>query len=225
MPVAEVGIIDVFEGPLHDRLRSIWKRLQTPEWQIRWFSNPEPIKCHGDMLQQMWEALKPSDARYAVLTEHDFLPGHLFPGCSLFDKYPPETAVIAAEYCTRNPDTLQLVEHGIPGAWFIIVDKDRLGSRVLDFTAGGAFNDPGARLPHDITAVLKSYDCMPHHYGVRVGDVGEHLFWSRHYNDVPWQEVAGFALWDVLGRVRRTIDDYEEKTCPVTSCRPAQNSP
>lgn len=221
MSTVAVGIIKVFEGPLHDRLRKIWKKLETMpnpfEWKIHWFENFD-MQCHGAMLQTMWETLRKLDSRYILLTEHDFLPGPAFPGIGQFELYPPDTAVLAAEYCTRNAQTYKLEEHGIPGAWYILIDKERLGERKLDFTAGGPFNDPAAKLPPGTTAVIKSYDCMPHHYGVRVGQVGEHLFWSRHYNDIPWKDVAGFPLWDVLARVRRTISAYEEtKLCPATS--------
>jgi hypothetical protein len=165
MNAVDVGIINIFEGGIHHRLRKIWAKIEAlPKpypWKVHWFENPDML-CHGDMLQRMWRVLRELPARYVLLTEHDFLPGNDFPGVSQFDLHMPETAVLAAEYCTRDPNSYKLKEHGHPGAWYILIDKDRLGRRELDFTAGGPFNDPAAKLPHDITAVIKSYDCMPH---------------------------------------------------------------
>jgi len=210
-----VGIINIFEGPLHTRLRNIWRATEAsqnerwgPTWKIRWFENPQGLP-HGAMLQRMWEALRNTTARYVVLTEHDFLPGPFFPGTSRFSLALPETAIMAAEYCTRDPDSYKLTAHNLPGPWWVCIDKQRLGRRVLDFTAGGQFNDPCAKLPRPFLSIVPSDDAMPRHYGIDVrGKIGTHLFWSRHYNDNQWQTVAGFPLWDVMGRVRSAVDRY-----------------
>jgi hypothetical protein len=100
MNAVDVGIIKVFEGPMHDRLRRIWSKIEAlPKpypWKVHWFENPDML-CHGDMLQRMWGVLRELPARYVLLTEHDFLPGNDFPGVSQFDLHMPETAVLAAE--------------------------------------------------------------------------------------------------------------------------------
>lgn len=92
-----------------------------------------------------------------------------------------------------------------------MVDKDRVKGE-LDFTAGGPFNDAANDLKADL---LETTDCYPDHYGVlvRLGErlVGTHLFWSRHYNNAPFVEVAGFPLKPILDGVDRTICRYVQE--------------
>jgi hypothetical protein len=192
-----VNLIRAFEGPRHTRLERLW--LQFPIPRIYVHDNRTTGLSHGEALNAMWAEEKKRQARYAIFTEFDFLPGPEFLRTEM------AAPLIAGEYCTRNPETLKEEWHGIPGAWFIMVDK-KFVPRSLDFGPGGPFNDPGALLP---AALIQSYDCMPEHYGVRVGTRGEHLFFSRHYND-EGGIIAGLDLADILSKVDRKLTQVEQ---------------
>lgn len=165
------------------------------------FDNTSRKLSHATALNEIWAGERERPNRWAIFSEFDFLPG---PG---FLSLPAGgDAVYAAEYCTRDPVSLEMRLHRIPGAWFVLIDKE--WAPHLDFSPCGRFNDPANGLP---ASLIPSADCLPRHYGVRVGERGEHLFWSRHYNDPPGARVVGFNLDDIRQRIDRTLDDYENR--------------
>jgi hypothetical protein len=137
--VINVRIIKAFEGPRHDRLEGIWRRLGTlyaDKIHLIVHENPGAVRNHARMLAEMWDEERNRPETHAIITEMDFLPA---PGWLSIE---PES-ILASEYCTRNPYTRELVRHGCPGAWFLLLNKENLDR--LDFSAGGPGNDPAAR--------------------------------------------------------------------------------
>jgi len=197
-------LIKCFEGPRHDRLRAIWNKLayqHRDRMGLVWWENPGAQLQHQHCLALIWEGIQELPGRYHVITEHDFLPG---PG----GLDPPRAPIEAAEYVTRTPDGKQTA-HGYPGAWWLGFDleaihRDRLP---VNLAAGGPCNDPANLL--EGATLLANRDPWPDSYGTVVGDKGEHLFWSRHYNDPVWARPAGFNLGDILEKVDSRIAAYE----------------
>lgn len=196
-----VHIIKAFEGPRHDRLERIWQTLAalySDQARVIVHENPGATRNHARMLAEMWEDEQRRPETQAIITEMDFLPA---PGWLNMDEPDP---ILASEYCTRNSYTRELIRHGCPGAWFLLFKKENLDR--LDFSAGGPGNDPAAKLP---ARLLATKDCYPRHFGVEVVGRGEHLFFSRHYNDPPTMVVGGMILGAIQQRVDKTIEDYE----------------
>lgn len=197
--MTRVHLIRAFVGPRHARLERIWERvaaLVAPQCTIEIHDNLGPAqRPHGEMLQRIWEGARQDDC---VLTEFDFLP-------TLNFYEPGARPVVAAEYATRCAYTRRLRPHGIPGAWFVRVAA---GTEGLDFTAGGPFNDPAAKLPPHLTELLPAQDAPP--FGVLVPGRGTHCFWSRHYNDPPAALHAGFVMGEIQRAVDLACDRYEE---------------
>lgn len=156
-------------------------------------------RSHAANLALEWEAAQSCPERVAILTEFDLLPED-----GLLAEEP--VSLLCAEYCTRHPGTWRVQPHGTPGAWFVRIDKERLGGLPLDFSAGGVFNDPGAHLYSPDMRLIPPEDCWP---GVRVGEKGVHLFWSRHYNDPPAPLPCGFHLRDIHVGVDSLLDAYD----------------
>jgi hypothetical protein len=194
-----VNIIRIFDGPVHQRLEQIWRHYKKHhEFNLHVFDNTKLQLRHDVAYNEIWRKERNRGERFAIFTEFDFLPGPGFLSTSIGD-----SAVKAAEYCTRNSDTMELEWHGIPGAWFILIDKE--WTPPLDFSSAGPFNDPANGLPADL---IHSEDCYPEHYGCRVGQKGEHLFFSRHYNDSPELKIAGLPLDDILKKIKIRLDNY-----------------
>ena len=217
-PQINVNIIRAFQGPRHSRLEFLWETLAEQHkktWRLCTFSNPGARLSHAKALNALWAEELTRPQRYAIITEYDFLPDwdRFTPLEMLSEKRP----IYAAEYCTRNPGTLRLIPHGIAGAWYVLVDKHYIKS--LAFDPEGAFNDPANGLAQYVRTaydrglmMFTAKDCMPRHYGTRHLP-GEHLFWSRHYNDNPLSSPAGFNLGDILGRHDTAVATYI-KTAP-----------
>lgn len=194
-----VNVIRAFEGPRHQQLELLWRwyaNMHANQMKLCVFDNTKLQLSHATAYERMWEQESRRDARYTIFTEFDFLPG------PDFLKVRPDTA-IAAQYVVRDPTTKDLRKFSFPGAWFVMIDKDTV--QRPNFSCGGPFNDPCNQL--DAT-LLDTTDCYPRHYGVQVADVGEHLFWSRHYNDDPDSRPAGFHLRPILEGVDRAIKDW-----------------
>lgn len=214
MPDTAVYMIRAFEGPRHERLESIWARIEQRDRAKVAFSvyENEDGRCHADCLNEIWQTARKDAERYALFTEFDFLPYPTWLGAKQW--LDAEHPVVTANYVTRNPVSKTIEVHGKPGAWYMLVDKENIGD--LDFTAGGAHNDPANELSHFVRRqgkavhLLGATDCYPRHWGCQVNGAGEHLFWSRHYNDDPALTVAGFPLRDILRGVDHALDDYEE---------------
>lgn len=213
-------LIRAFEGPRHARLEKIWERVEQlvrPHGVVvHIHDNLERLSkaqlSHGEKLQEIWEGEKADPAPQAIFTEFDFLPDLAAglverPGAVGSGSKP----IHAAEYATRSPLGRRLVRHGIPGAWFVAVDKRRLGrdTERVDFRPGGPGNDPAGRLPPDLVQLLGAEEGTYSPFGCRVPGCGEHLFWSRHYNDPPTALHAGFVMGEIQRAVDRACDLYE----------------
>jgi len=189
-----VNLIKVFQGVRHDRLRGLWNGWayrHRDEFTLHWWSNPGWFG-HAEALQSIWEEELRRPERFTIITEADFLPGRAF---NLSHLCTPERPIVAAEYCTRDPETLDLTHHDCPGAWYLLIDKDHAPK--LNFRPAGKHNDPCNDLcdKHKIW-FLPQKDCLPRHYGTSMAS-GEHLFWSRHLHDDPELVVAGVKLGDM----------------------------
>lgn len=224
MSKINVNIIRAYTGPLHSRLEAIWDRFaneHSDQVNLWVYENTKTDWRHADMLKRIWctEQRRPEDV--AVITEFDFLPDLGF-----LTETHARSPIEAATYCTRSPATKAISTYGRPGPWFMRFNKPRLveyfasgrppgGLEKLNgaFSDGGTPPDPCGRFFKTCPGVhlLGTKDCYPDHYGVRVGDKGEHLFWSRHYNDPPEMRVAGFALGDILKAVEERITRYEKE--------------
>lgn len=200
-----VNLIRVFDGPRHERLRLLWDcfaEYNREQFRLHWFPNPHGAS-HARCLNSIWEEEMKRPEPYAVITEHDFLPDFetFLPTSALTERHP----LFAAEYCTRDPATKKLTAHGIPGAWYMLIDKTQIGP--LNFDPTGEFNDPANGLaalvaseyPGREVFLLQNKDCYPRHYGTELV-TGEHLFWSRHLQDPPSRRVAGFSVGDIQAK-------------------------
>jgi hypothetical protein len=210
-------LIRAFQGPRHARLERIWDKvavLVKPQVQVHIHDNIGIPRNHGEMLQEIWEEEKGRPESFTIFTEFDFLPnpaflahGYTVPWLEL--GVGTVRPIHAAEYATRNPYTRRIQRTGLAGAWFIrVVKRDVLGA-ALDFRAGGPFNDPGGRLPAKLVHLLGAEEGTYSPFGVRVPGVGEHLFWSRHYNDPPTALRAGFVMGEIQRAVDAACDKYE----------------
>jgi hypothetical protein len=205
-----VAMIDIFEGPLHTKLRNIWRAF------ARWcdfplYLIPNPGHVRPDVfLSEVWRKAsrqaREDGKKYLVLTEHDVLP------CpTRFPKLPHTEAygAICAEHAQRDK------ERGLygtvrPGQWYMAFDLEKVAGGV-DFRAPKSeYHDPGNDLEGYLlvqygvhTRLLCSNDDL--HYGCTFLG-GHHLFWSRHYNDDPASVVCGFKVGDILKAVNTHIE-------------------
>jgi hypothetical protein len=223
--ICNVLLIRAFEGPRHERLERIWVEVaKRAPIRLRIFDNRSMRLRHAQCLAQMWSEEVWRTERACLFTEFDFLPYDRFwEGASNAD-------IAATQYCTRSPSDLRLTTHPqLAGAWYIHIKKSTtVLARRHDVLLGlsletGKFRDPGNALTPD--EFLPIDDAYPGHYGVRVRGRGEHLFWSRHYNDPSYLSVAGFSLADIHRRVDRTIDQYEKDLGRITTLPPAPPAP
>lgn len=190
-PPVNVNLIRAFEGPRHTKLEGLWDCVAeylSRDVRLHVLSNLGARLCHADCLNEMWDAERARPERYAIFTEYDFLPNLR----GWFTPLGDATPLLGVEYATRSPLTKRLEHHGIPGAWYLLVDKERV--KELDFTAGGPFNDPANQIQG--VRLMPGTDCYPLHYGISY-PTGTHLFWSRHLHDDPDGSAAGFKLGDI----------------------------
>lgn len=205
-PMISVNLIRAFRGPRHTALEDIWDtfaRTHKDRITLHIFENRDGRVPHDMALAAMWAEEKRRREPRVIFTEFDFLPTSSLAqwpdGWSL--QYP----IRAAEYVTRDPETLQLRSRGIPGAWFVRIQKDLL-RETPNFWAGGPFHDPANQLQDAL--LYPQEDCLPNHFGTKTRGAGQHLFWSRHYNDLPETMVAGFKLGPILAGVDRAIAEW-----------------
>lgn len=216
-PIINVNIIRIFEGPRHDKLEAIWRWytcLHSNQMTLHVFDNTHLRLPHDRAYERMWVQEENRPEQFTIFTEFDFLPGADFLNVR-------PASILAAEYCTRDPSDHRLQRRGIPGAWFVTVDKNAIKYRP-DFRSGGPFNDPCNEIDAEL---LDTQDCYPDHYGVEVAfvevalnaigrhtterfHIGTHLFWSRHYNDDPNLTVGEFPLRPILEGVDTAIKDF-----------------
>ena len=207
-----VNLIRAFTGPRHTRTEDVWE--QVAEYcDVHLHDNRVAQASHATCYNEMWRAelLRPN--RYTIFTELDVLPGPNFLDTSVLT---PVCPVAAAQYVTRHCGRWTLQRHPYPGAWYVLVDKKFVHGR-LHFDAGGPHNDPANNL-HTFLGNeygrcvhrLGTEDCHPRHWGCTIErDRGEHLFWSRHWNDSPESRPAGFPLDQIQAGVDRALADYE----------------
>lgn len=201
-PPVLVNVIRAFDDSRNRRLSLVWDALaEYHRDKFRLMVHPN-LGCrlsHDKMLNRIWEFVMHRTERYVCITETDFLPSKDFlPLDELTKAYP----ILAARYYTRDPETKKLRDHkDLVGAWYILVDREYID--LLDFTAGGEFNDPANTLlqyVHDNYGkglkLMNAEDCLPAHYGIR-HMTGEHLFFSRHLADDPNLRIAGVPLGDI----------------------------
>lgn len=215
-----VNIIRAFEGPRHERLELLWAVIAEyckKDISLHIYPNLGAKLSHAECLNYMWiEELKRPEP-FALITEFDFLPNlrTWLPTKYLLTDAP----VLAAEYCTREPESSKLLSHDLPGAWYILIDKTRVGD--LDFSGAGPFNDPAnglgwcVRKRYNAPLLLLTHsDCYPRHYGAEML-VGEHLFFSRHIHDDPDMKVAGLILGDIQKKHDRAVEFWIRRAPPA----------
>lgn len=202
-----VRIARAFDGPRHRRLEAIWDTIAEyarDRIVLRWEPNTRDRVSHADIFNRMWRKDRRGPNRYVLLTESDFLPdlnGHWLPLTELtyFD-----ADALGVPYLTRNPSTLTLrVYETRVGGWWVLIDKSRAPAS-LDFDGDP---DPCNQLGEQMKVrfARPTCDARPRHYGVRYPDLGDHLFWSRHYHDNPERTIAGVNLGDMQHRVDQAI--------------------
>lgn len=197
-PATTIRIARAFEGPRHERLEKIWDCIaEYAQEDARLIVEPNlrPRLSHADIFERMYHKDLVAENRYLLLTEFDWLPdlgGDWLP-THVFQE--TNADVIATQYYTRNPQTKRLRRYkGLPGAWYILIDKER--APVIGSFHGSP--DPGNQLPQETNPIiLPGEDCLPLHYGVEYPH-GTHLFWSRHYHDgADTDVVAGVKLGEM----------------------------
>jgi hypothetical protein len=213
-----VNIIDVWQGDRHERLRALWRHwacLHAHSANLYWFDNKDAKLDHVPCYEAMWKQEVKRPERFAIFTEHDFIPGPAFLLPHLWTN--PDQPIVAARYCTRDTNMF-FHQTSRPGAWFILIDKSNLLMPHMYFKSGAydTCNNLGAPLKHNGQEVrlLQARDCFPEHYGLDVltdlGElVGTHLFWSRHYNDPPGTVVCGFDLDEIRAKIDKVICNAE----------------
>jgi hypothetical protein len=215
-----VNIIRAFEGPRHDVLEAIWYEYlnaHNDEICVWVYDNRGDHRwSHATALQRMWEDEKQRPEPIAVFTEFDFLPAPGFAQrVGQTQNLTVPTPIEAAEYCDRNMRTMALRPKGIPGAWFIRVNKSLLHAEPYFWAGPG--EDPANHLGRDFedkgqaVVLLPQEDCLPEHLGTRTVPYGEHLFYSRHYNNTPADQAGVPHLPAVLHGVDTAINNWWEQ--------------
>lgn len=229
MPQINVNLIRAFEGPIHSRLERIWERIADTYkdyFTLRVFDNLGAPLRHAQALQKIWEEEKDRPEKVAIFTEFDFLPTHGFEWVIDRTCHYSGAVAEASSYVVRDAKSLRhTVLPGTAGAWWILFVKPWLLEHGSDavravgdgLSDGGPFNDPAGNLVRTLqerasisVRLLEAEDCYPDHFGSYVRDRGVHLFWSRHYNDQPYTNVAGFGLAPILRGVKSFVKRYEE---------------
>ena len=194
MPDVSINLINVFRGFRHDRLRASWNGWayrHRDEFNLYWWKNPG-FFSHEESLRAMWDDELRRPERFTIITEADFLPGSAF---NLSHLCTPERPIVAAEYCKRNPETLDLIHFDCPAPWYLLIDKHHAPALTFDSAPPG--NDPANALcARERIWFLPQKDTLPRHYGTSMAS-GEHLFWSRHLHDGPELVIAGVKLGDM----------------------------
>jgi hypothetical protein len=202
-----VLLIRAFSGPRHARCEAVWQKFAAAhsEINLRIYNNAAGTP-HGECLQKMWDQELARDEDRCVITEFDFLPDEglaHWPWTELSLREP----VQAAEYVTRDPATLKLLDHGQPAPWFVRVSKPLLAHpKQLLLLPGGYFNDPCGLLVQSLRGQqVKLLPQRDHWPGCETPGVGVHLMWSRHYNDPPELRPAGFNLGEIQAAVDKEL--------------------
>lgn len=213
-PSTAIVFTRVFEGTLHQRLYDIWSgwAARHPEVDVIEQLN-DTGKGHREMIEEIWDD---HAAHYdtLVITEHDFIPDEemLTELQFVLNRYP----ALLPQYCTRNPQTMELLRHPYPGAWFMAFRTGDFKERP-DFGSDKPHNDPGNNLQE---SVFNLTGRRPHinrgvddGMGLHYPRLGTHLFWSRHIQDNPNSYVAGFSVREMqhhwVDRISRKEEECE----------------
>lgn len=189
-------MIDVFEGPRHDKLRRLWRAFARYRgFPLVMVPNPAQIR-HDVFLSEVWRHLRrtPKQHRFLIITEADFLPDYVH--------FPLRDTAAAVEHAQRAPSGA-IKFTGMPGAWYMVFDRTVINGSV-DFRAPASpYHDPGNDLERFLLStygtplvLIPQQDCWPTNWGLRFS-AGTHLFWSRHLHDDPSMVVCGFSLGDI----------------------------
>lgn len=207
-PSFAVGLIDVFTGSRHDRLREIWRGYaRWKKFPLRLVPNPTCVR-HDVFLGEVWRRLRACTERFLIVTEADFLPSY-----TGFPNVLPGGAMLV-EHAQRNE--LGILTHtGMPGAWYMAFDRGAIpcGVNPLFRAPVSTYHDPGNDLGLWCQAkgvpfrYMPGKDCWPAHWGIQY-DAGTHLFWSRHLHDDPNEVVCGFKLGTIQEAHDRAVTDW-----------------
>lgn len=217
-PQVTVRLVRAFDGPRHDRLRTIWQTIAeyaSPNVVVSWFANMGCRLSHADAFQAIWrEECQRDDPPFVLFTEEDFLPEltggwEKWTGLSFLGRH--DAKALFLPYHTRDAARKFLLPHaGLTAGWYALIDK-RFAPKNLRFRGRP---DPGNQLGAQYFAAgirahtLRAYDdCYPKHYGIRY-PVGEHLFWSRHLHDDPSKRVSGIVLGEVQQKHDRAVNAW-----------------
>lgn len=211
--MTNVHLIQIFEGPRHERLERIWRiiaEVYAGRAQVWIHDNRKDKAPHAEMLQRIWQFASEKCQEDVLVTEFDFLPDPAWLDAGL-------EPIEAAEYCTRDPYSRRLQRHGLVGPWFLHVHRDRTPAGfVPEMRAAGRFTDPCGDLIQEArqggcrVRLLPGHDDYPRSFGVRYAGKGLHLFWSRHYHDNPFQIISGVILGEMQRKVDAVLAEYEE---------------
>lgn len=217
-PILTIRLIRAFEGPIHDELYRIWDAVaeyMAPDINVRVFANPGGKLSHAEAFQAIWAEEREFDNDFLCLTEFDFLPNLArrdgdWLGVRLANKYP----AWGCQYASRGADARNGMRfhRKLAGGWFLVLNK----ARVPPFLYFDGNPDPCNELPfqldnHDCLMYLeRGKDAWPRHPGISYS-YGDHLFWSRHYNDDPETVVSGMKMGTVQMLVREEIARWLKK--------------
>lgn len=208
----DIAIPKVFIGPRHDRLRAIWDTIADyakDDIRLQWIENRGCHLSHADCFNLAWDRNYLAPGIYLLLTEADFLPDlRQQPKVWTGRTYLGDYDALGVEYCTRTAGTYVLNRKGVPGGWFILLNKPLCPSE-LDFHGTP---DPGNQLAEKLNIkLLKGCDAYPQHHGIKYARIGDHLFWSRHLHDDPKRTVSGFLLEKIQATHDRFVTHWISK--------------
>lgn len=213
-----INYIRFGEGLMNRLLHRLWHKIgeiYQAQIAVHVFPNTGALD-HATALQLMWMRELRRPERWAVLTEHDFLPSIKAIQRARLGAAHSDIGLVWTPYFIRDsrpPFPLIKTEYTTP--WFLLIDKEKV--QHLDFSPGGEYNDPGNLLldylrenyPLVETGHIFCRDGLKNrktpHFGVDTS-AGTHLYWSRHYNDPPDTELMpDLTVKMVLsGVIRRT---------------------
>lgn len=207
MRTMDIYFTRAFEGMRHERCYRIWKMFAAAAGLgVRVVEvPPQPGLRHAEIFTKIWHFARYQPAEVVVLTEADFLPTPDF--AKRVDEDLKKEA-LGVEYITRDPQTLDAIRHTMPGGWLVALDNAACAEKAIDFDGGGSkFNDPGNDLHNQLD--MDIWRGRNHEFGLMY-PAGEHMFWSRHYNEPAGTIINGFSMDAVKQYVDETLDEYED---------------
>jgi len=199
-----INFTRIFEGPLHDRCYAIWEDFsEHTGLEVIQHDNYDGLE-HWEMLALMWERMRArQDVDRVIITEHDFLPTPDL--AERAQEARGGAAALGVEYAPQQWKTLGRRWQGIPGGWFLEIDRTRF-SGPLDFRGEGLWNDPGNKLHHQLNLMLAPGQIDE--YGLKY-PWGTHLFWSRHIEE-KGRNVQGFEINKIREYWEKRLTEWED---------------